>query len=598
MKLSDYVAQYFVDQGVKTVFVLTGGCIVHLIDSVGRNPNIEYLPVQHEQSGAMAADAYARISENIGVTLATSGPGATNLLTGVCCAYYDSIPMVVITGQVPASQLKRDSQSRQIGFQETDVVSIFKPITKFAVLVDDPRRIRYELEKAFWLAKSGRPGPVLLDLCDDVQRAEITPETLEAFIPPSDGNDGSTISPPIVNGDWESTVVAHINEARRPIFIFGGGIRLAGAQTQLLELITRFKLPFTLTWAAIDYVSHDHPLYVGGFGVTSGRPGNFAVQNADLIIAVGTRLDTHEAGSNLKTFARQAKKIVVDIDDAEQIKYRPMGMPVDLLLTMDAKAFLFKLAQASKKLRAPDRSSWLDRIKDWKSKYPICLPAYKAQECKVNPYVFMEALSSCAANDAIVVTDCGSNLIWTMQGFEVKGSQRIISAFNHSPMGYSLPASIGAALVDPARQVICIIGDGGLQINIQELATIYRHSIDIKIFVMNNHGHGIIQGTQDNWLDGRHHASDPTSGGLPDPNFQAIARAYGLQTFAITEQRNLATSISQVLSAEGAVLCDVDMLSGSQIAPKLLFGRPIEDADPLLPRDEFLANMLIPPLNA
>ncbi len=589
MKTSDYIAQFLADQGVADTFVLTGGCIVHIIDSIARNNRIQYIPVQHEQAGAMAADAYARITGNIGVALTTSGPGATNLLTGVCCSYYDSVPVLLITGQVPTSQLKRDSQSRQIGFQETDVVSIYKSVTKYAKLIDDARMIRYELEKAIYIAKSGRPGPVLLDICDDIQRAEIIPDELESFSPPE-----NTVLRPSLQAQVDQ-VIALINQSERPVMVLGGGIRLANAVSLAQLLIDKIQLPFTLTWAGMDYFPHDHGLYVGGFGVTSGRPGNFAVQNADLVIAIGTRLDSHEAGSNLRTFTREAKKVVVDIDLAEQEKYAPQGMLVDVLITADARVVMELISAGSAKLVYRDRTEWVSHIRKWKAKYPICTDEYRRQPVWVNPYVFMEDLSRLVNDQAIIVTDCGSNLIWTMQGFAVKGGQRVISAFNHSPMGYSLPASMGAALAAPGRQTICITGDGGLQINIQELATIQRHRIDVKIFVMNNHGHGIIQGTQDNWLGGRHHAAHPNQG-LPDPDYERIAQAYGIATECIDNNQELVTKISKVLGTKGPVLCNVNLLSGPQISPKLLYGRPIEDPDPLLPRDEFHANMLIKPI--
>jgi acetolactate synthase-1/2/3 large subunit len=589
MKTSDYVAQFLADQGIADAFVLTGGCIVHIIDSIARGGRMRYVPVQHEQAGAMAADAYARVTGNLGVALTTSGPGATNLLTGVCCSYYDSIPVLFITGQVPTSQLKRDSQSRQVGFQETDVVSIFQPVTKYAKLIDDARMIRYELEKAVYLARSGRPGPVLLDICDDVQRAQINPDELESFHPPAAQQADSSWKQKV------NQVIDLINQSARPVIMFGGGIRLAGAVDLARRFVESSRLPFTLTWAAMDYLPHDNDLYVGGFGVTSGRPGNFAVQNADLVVAIGTRLDTHEAGSNLKTFAREAKKVVVDIDPAEQEKYAPRGMHVDALVTADARDFLAALVSRRDELVLRDRSAWLGHVRGWKEKYPICTETHRRQPERVNPYVFMEELSRQAADDALIVTDCGSNLIWTMQGFSVRGNQRVMSAFNHSPMGYSLPASMGAALAAQGKQTVCITGDGGLQINIQEFATIHRHRIDVKIFVMNNHGHGIIQGTQDNWLDGRHHAANPKFG-LPDPDCERVAQAYGIPTECIDSHDELAEKISRVLRMPGPVLCNVNLLPGPQIAPKLLYGRPIEDSDPLLPRDEFRANMLVKPI--
>lgn len=589
MKLSDYVAEFLAEKGIDKVFVLTGGCILHCIDSIAKTKGIDYVPVQNEQAGAMAADGYARVSGKLGVAMATSGPGATNLLTGVCCSYYDSIPVMMITGQVPTSQLKRDSLSRQIGFQETDVVSIFKPVTKYAVLIDDPETIRYELEKAYHIAFDGRPGPVLLDICDDIQRAEIDPEKLLGY-------EQNLCDKPIESEDSLDLLISLIESAKRPVFIVGGAVRLANIEDKVKDFLNRVRMPYTMTWGAMDTISQDSEFYVGGFGVTSGRPGNFAVQNADLLIAFGTRLDTHEAGTNLKNFGRSAKKVIIDIDKSELDKYKKMGLDADLLINDDVRNVINYLLR-NVSFQWSDSENWLGHVAKWKSNYPICLPEYHLQEKHVNPYIFMDVLSDLTKQDAVIVTDCGSNLIWTMQGFKVKEGQRLISAFNHSPMGYSLPAVIGTYFASPDRDNICIIGDGGMQINIQELATIEKCDINVKIFIVNNHGHGIIQGTQDNWLQSRHHASNPIEGGLPDPDFIKISQAYGIPTYEIIEQTNLEDELGKIMHLKGPVVCVVHMQSGAQIAPKLLYGRPIEDPDPLLPREEFRQNMIIPPLN-
>lgn len=588
MKLSDYVASFAEKKGIKEAFVLTGGCIVHIIDSIAKKKNIKYIPVQHEQSGAMAADCYARIKNSYGLVLATSGPGATNLLTGICCSYYDSIPVVAITGQVPTSQLKKDSKSRQIGFQETDVVSIFKSVTKYAKLIDNPNNIRYELEKAFYLAKEGRPGPVLLDICDDVQRAEIVPSKLKSFTPPK-----------IKTKKFSKLVQLKkiINESSRPIFIFGAGVRLSGSTELVRAIKEKFKIPFTLTWGAMDIFDHNDPLYAGSFGVTSGRAGNFAVQNSDLIISIGTRLDTHEVGSKITTFAREAKKIIVDIDNAEQIKYKKMGMKADLLITDDLIKFL-KILKATKfSINTAHISTWSKRIKSWKRLYPSYSKEDEMQKNNVNPYFFMNILAKNSNGGQSIIADCGSNLIWTMQGFKIKKNQRVISAWNHSPMGYALPASVGAAFAENKNKVICITGDGGMQINIQELATIHKHNLNIVIFIVNNHCHGIIQGTQQNWLKGAYHASDPIKGKLPDPDFSKIANAYGIKSIDIRNHKNIDSEIKKILNSKGPILCNIHMDRMSQIYPKLLFGKPIEDSDPLLEREEFYKQMIVKPIS-
>jgi len=590
MKLSDYVASFLVEQGVKHVFLITGGAAVHLVDSIGKNPNIEYICPQHEQAAAMAAEAYSRVTGNLGVALATSGPGATNLVTGVCCAYFDSIPTIFITGQVPRSQLKRDYAVRQLGFQETDIVGMFETITKSAVLVDDPQKIRYFLEQASYLARSGRPGPVLLDIPDDVQRAEINPDELESFVP-----EESRLSKPSKLNLQVDNVIELIKESRRPVVIFGGGIRLAKVQAQAVEFVDKLRFPVALTWATMDMFPHDHPQVVGGFGVSSVRWGNFAVQNSDLILAIGTRLDTHETGDNLSTFARKAKKVVVDIDRAELDKYEKRGMNVDILINADVKDFFDAINNKLDGINKQDITEWTERIREWENKYPICPPEYFEQKEKVNPYVFIDSLSEAASEGDIIITDAGATLTWTMQGYKVKQNQRLFSAFNHSPMGYSLPASIGTAFASGTNNVICITGDGGMQMNVQELATIDRYKLPIKIFVIDNRGYGIIRQTQDTWLDSRYEASC-LEGGLALPDFIKVARAYGIKTETITNHEELKAKIRRILDSNEAVLCNVELRPDEKIMPKLTIGRPIEDLAPLLDRKEFLENMMVEPV--
>lgn len=588
MKLSDYVIRFLVEQDVKHVFLITGGAAVHLVDSIGRNPNIGYICSQHEQAAAMAAEAYSRITGNLGVALATSGPGATNLVTGVCCAYFDSIPTIFITGQVPRSQLKGDRAVRQLGFQETDVVGMFKTITKSAVLVDDPQKVRYFLEQASYLARSGRPGPVLLDIPDDVQRAEINPDELESFVPEEE----SELSKP--NLDVSNTIEL-IRESKRPIVILGGGIKLAKAQDKAIEFVEKLGFPVALTWATIDMLPHNHPQVVGGFGVSSVRWGNFAVQNSDLILAIGTRLDTHETGDKLSTFARKAKKIVIDIDRGELDKYEERGMNVDIIINSDAKDFFDAINNKLDGISKQDMTEWIEKIKKWENTYPICPPEYFEQKEKINPYVFMDCLSEASSEGDIIITDAGATLTWTMQAYKVKRNQRLFSAFNHSPMGYALPASIGASFANSNNNVICITGDGGMQMNIQELATIARHKLPIRIFLIDNRGYGIIRQTQDTWLDSRYEASSLESG-LALPDFIKIAKAYGIRTETISNHRELRAKIRRTLDSNEAVLCNVELRPNEKIIPKLSFGRPIEDLAPLLDRKEFLGNMIVEPL--
>lgn len=589
MKLSDYVAKFLEGKRIKTAYVLTGGCVVHLIDSIAKRKKIQYIPVQHEQSGAMAADCSSRVENNVSAVIATSGPGATNLLTGVCCSYYDSIPVIIITGQVPTNQLKGKSKSRQIGFQETDVVSIYKSVTKYSKLITKSREIRYELEKSFHIATTGRPGPVLLDICDDIQRAEININKLRKFVPKKSITKSFK---PKINKFFKI-----VNNSKRPILVLGSGVRNRNIKDKVKKFIEILGIPFLPTWGAMDLLPHNHKLYSGSFGVTSGRAGNFAVQNCDLIISLGSRLDSHEVGSNIKTFAREAKRIVVDIDNDEQLKYERMGYKIDILHTSDVGLFLNEIINASHKLQGNNYDIWLAKIKVWKKNYVSCDAKSINQKSFVNPYFFIDKLSFNSKPGDIIITDCGSNLIWTMQGFKVKKNQRLISAWNHSPMGYSVPASIGAAFSEPKKNIICIIGDGGFQINIQELATIRKHNLNIKIFLMNNHCHGIIQGTQENWLNSQFHASDPNYGKLPDPNFNKIVNGYDIEVVESKKHSEINSLIKNALKKKGPIFCNIHLQKKSQIYPKLLFGKPIEDSHPLLSRTEFNENMIIKPIS-
>ena len=590
MKLSDYVANFLVEQGVKHTFGITGGAIVHVLDSISKNPNITHICTEHEQAAAMAADAYSRITGNLGVGITTSGPGATNLITGVCCSYFDSIPALFITGQVPTSQLKKNSKSRQIGFQETDIVSLFKSITKYCVLIEDPKKIKYELEKAVHIAKIGRPGPVLIDLPDDLQRAEINPSELENYIPEKEEKDFSKLR------EWVDKTIDLIKNSERPVIIFGNGIKLAQCEERAKNFIENLKFPVALTWATKDMFPYNHSLVIEGFGVSSGRAGNFSIQNSDLIIAIGARLNTLKTGNNLSSFAREAKKVIVDIDSSELEKYELKGMKTDLLINSDVKDFFDIINEKIDRIEKKDILKWTEKINEWKRKYPPCPQEYFFQKEKVNPYVFMDALSKETKEGDIIITDAGANLTWTMQGYRVRKNQKLFSAFNHSPMGYSLPASIGANFA-AKKPIICIIGDGGLQMNIQELATVKYHNLPIKIFLFNNHGYGIIQQTQDTWLNSNYVASNSESG-VAFPDFIKISESYGIPTLSIKNHNELKEGIKKTLDYnKGPILCNVEIEQHHKIAPKSAPGKPIEDSMPLLDREEFYENMIVKPLD-
>lgn len=587
MKLSDYVLDYLKNSGVRHVFLITGGAIMNLVNSFDENKNLKYICTTQEQGAAMAAEAYSRITRNFGVAMSTSGPGATNLITGIGCAYFDSIPVLYITGQVNTDESTWEDGPRQVGFQETDIVSIVKPITKFAVKIDNPEDIKYFLDKAICIAKSDRSGPVLLDIPMNVQRAEIEPNRLRSYIPET-----KKINYRLLDKKIEKTIEL-IKQAKRPVIILGAGIKLGRAEKETREFIERLGIPTALSWGAMDLLPHTHPLFIEGFGVSANRAGNFAVQNADLIISLGSRLDTRQTGGRPKTFARGAKKIVLDIDKNELYKGR--GVDIDVDINFDINDFLKSINKKFKKIRTLDLSEWKKRIKEWKEKYPICPKSCYKQQNKVNPYVFMEVLSDEAKEGDIIITDAGGNLTWTMQGWKVKEGQKLFSAFGNSPMGYSLPAAMGASVAANKKPIICIIGDGGVKMNINELETIVKHKLPVKIFVINNHEFGIIKQFQDIWLDSCYKATC-VAGGLGDPDFLKIANAYKMESCRISNHSGLRKKIKAVLSFNGPILCSVELKSGEKIKPKLEFGKPIEDPSPLLDRKEFMENMIIKPV--
>ncbi|MCX6746799.1 MAG: thiamine pyrophosphate-binding protein [Candidatus Pacearchaeota archaeon] len=585
MKASDYIAEFLVNLGVKHIFGITGGAIVHTFDSIGKRKDIEYICTQHEQAAAMAADGYSRITKNIGVTVTTSGPGATNLLTGTCCSYYDSIPILNITGQVATNRLRGDKGVRQIGFQETPISKIYKPVTKYSVLVDNPKMLRYELEKAAHIAKSGRPGPVLVDIPDDIQRADINPDRLPSYIPEKISVDYAKIK------EQAMQCVELINNSERPIIVLGAGVKLSGCEEEAMKFVRNLKIPVALTWATRDLFLEDNELNAGGFGITSQRYGNFAIQNSDLVLALGTRMDTHHTGTPLNMFAREAKKVILDIDNTELEKFRGSELKWDVSINADVKDFFMAL-QDVRNVKEKNLSGWLDRIKEWKDKYPPYKESAKTDY--VDSYAFLEVLSKESLEGDIIITDAGGNLAQTMGGYRFRKKQTLFSAFNHSPMGNSLPESIGACFANDKRPVVCIIGDGGIQMNIQELATIKYHNLPIKIFVFNNKGYGMIQQTQDDWLNSRYEASDMENG-IPVPDFVKIGNAYGLKTERIKNNKQLASKLKNALRYDGPVLCDVNISPDQRTVPMLKVGRPIEDAKPLLSREEFLENMIVKP---
>lgn len=598
MKLADYVVDYLVSLGTRHVFLVTGGAIIHVVDAAYRRSlekkDIKCICVQHEQAGAMAAEVYSRLGPGLGVALSTSGPGATNLITGMCGCWFDSIPALFITGQVgtPESCESVPTNPRQIGFQETDIVSMVLPIAKFAAKVMDAKKIKYFLDKAVYMAKEGRPGPSLIDLPLDLQVEDIDPAALAGFDPAREKEEDKRDS--LASIEEKIVRIAGLMEkAERPILLLGSGVKLAGAEKEAIELSERLGYPIVVSWGGFDIIPHDHPQFVGHIGVFGNRGANFAVQNADLVISIGSRLDTRQTGGRVSTFARGAKKVMVDIDPNEINKGR--GLAIDIGIAADAKTFLKAALHRIGGIRTPDIAAWRKRTEEWKRIYPGVTREQQEQKEPISAYGFLKKLSDVVPEGETIIADEGGNLIWTMQSFGIKKGQRIISTFANSPMGYALPAAIGASVALGNRPVICIDGDGGFQLNIQELQTVRYYRLPVKMLILNNRSMGIMKQFQDLYFNSNYYASSPEHG-YSAPDFVKVAEAYGIEAFRIAGADEIQSGIARFMKHNGPVLCDVFIDENQKLDPKLTFGRPLEDMAPYLERAEFLNNMIVEPL--
>ena len=593
VKLSDYIFSCIADLGVTDVFTVSGGAAMHLLDSLGANKNLNYVSNHHEQAAAMAAEGFARVTGKPGVALVTSGPGSTNAITGVCGAWIDSIPSIFISGQVTSNALIKNTGLRQFGIQESDIVTLVKSITKYAVTVTDPSQIRYHMEKAIHLATTGRPGPVWLDIPLDIQSKHIAPDQLPGFDPEEERGPGW-------KNDLRSNVskcIRMLKKARRPVLISGYGIRLAGGEAEFSRLIEKLGIPVITSWTTSDLVPSSHDLVVGRSGIFGDRAGNFAVQNSDLLLSVGSRLSVPQIGYNFPIFARAAKKIIVDIDAVELKK--PSITP-DLPVLADAREFMNELLSQWGDELPLQVDEWRDRCRGWRSKYPVVLPEYKEQKDAVNSFYFINVLSANLDGSAVVVTDMGTSFTCTMQTFEAKEGQRLFTSSGHASMGFGLPGAIGACVGNERRKTICISGDGGLQMNIQELQTLAHFQLPVILFVLNNQGYLTIKATQQNHF-GKFVGSEKGSG-VTCPDIVKVAKAYGLETDRIANTDELHAKIQSVLSKPGPFVCEVIMSETQPLIPRVsslkkpdgsIISRPLEDLYPFLDRKEFAEQMII-----
>jgi len=587
MKLSDYVAQFLAEQGITHVFGMSGGAVIHIFDSIDKRSDIKNVFMTHEQAASIAADGYSRATGKLGVAVSTSGPGATNLLTGTCCSYYDSIPTLMLTGQVASHRIKGSLKVRQLGFQETDVISIFKSITKYAVQLKKSSDIKKVLQEAIFFAFDGRQGPVLIDIPDDLQREDINPIDLIEFYPEKKPK---KIDFPIE--EHIQSMLDMIKKSNRPVLVIGGGIKTPVVMDKLINLVEHLNIPVLLTWAALDFLPFNHPLRVGTFGIYGSRAGNLTIQNSDLLITLGARLSQNHTGGILKSFARQAKIVMIDIDNSEMNKFDRTEIKIDLKINSSISKFIiiFNTHFLGEKLE--DWDFWKENISHWKK---ILLQESSPSPAKTNSYVdandLVVGLSNHLRSDAIIFTDTGGNLTWTCNSFRPKAGQSLHSSWNNTPMGYSLPASIGASINNPTNDITCIIGDGGLLLCLGELATVIYHKLPIKIFLFNNHCHGIQKQTLETWLSGRMVGINSSSGLSLPFNWEDLANSFGFSVYTINSLDKLNNQLDDIYSLSGPVFINVEINPEQKLYPILKHGSPLENQ---LPELDINQEMIVP----
>ncbi len=591
LRLSDYVFRFLAGKGVRRVFVLTGGGAMHLDDSLGRCTDIEYTCLLHEQAVAVAAESYAQNSGFPGVGLVTSGPGSTNAITGVAAAYIDSTPCVFISGQAKRADLKGDSGVRQMGSQEVDTVAMVSCITKYAVTVLDPAEIRYHLERAWREATTGRKGPVWLDIPLDVQGTMVDEAGLVGY------DAGPVAVADTGVRDSVTQVIGLLSAAERPLILAGNGVRLADAEQVLIEFAERSGIPMVLTWKAIDFLGYDHPLNFGSPGIMGCRGANFMVQNCDLLLVLGSRLEPSVTAFDSGGFGLHAKKVMVDIDAAEIRKVAGVDVPV----VADAGTFLRAMAARRSEVSSRDRTAWLAYCRDLKRRYPVVLDEYARRSGGIDLYFFTDLLfGQLTETDVISPESSGAAGEVTYQAMRVKKGQRIRNAAGLGAMGFGLPYSIGACLASERRRTVLINGDGAFQMNIQELETVKRLGLPIKMFILENDTYGSIMATQRNMFDGFYVGSDPGSG-LTLPDTCAVAGAYGIRASRVSTPDELADAVARTLEDGGPALCGVRVVQEHVTAPKVqavklddggMISKPLHDMWPYLPTDEVARNMI------
>lgn len=599
VKVSDYIAQTVAAHGVKHVFLVTGGGAMHLNDAFGRCTDLQYVCCHHEQACAMAAEAYARLTRELPVVNVTSGPGGINALNGVFGAWVDSIPMLVVSGQVRREttlyRYNLVGKLRQLGDQEAEMIGMVRGITKYAVCIEDPLEIRYHLERALYLARHGRPGPTWIDVPVDVQGAKVNPRELRGYDPREDAPAWET---PDLEGACDQ-IIARLRNAQRPVIYAGSGVRQSGAYDDFLEVLDLLNVPVGTAFNCHDLVWNEHPLYIGRPGTLGDRAGNFAVQNSDALLVLGCRLNIRQVSYSWENFARGAFKMGVDID-AEEL--RKPTCQFDLPVHADVNDVFRILRRKLTGQPLPVKSEWLTWCRERQKKYPVVLPEYWNLEDKVNPYCFMQRLFEHLEEGEVVATGDGTACVAAFQAAGIQRGQRLFHNSGCASMGYDLPAAIGSAIGRPQQRIICIAGDGSVMMNLQELQTIAGYQLPVKIFILNNRGYHSIRQTQRGFFPDNV-VGCGTESGLTFPEFEKLAPAFGIPYTPCRNHADLDRAITETLERSGPSLCEIFLDLNQPFAPRVSSKRlengqivtmPLEDMAPFLSREELQTNMLIP----
>lgn len=603
IRLADYVADFFAKKGVSDIFSVVGGGAMHLNDALGHHPDLHVTYNHHEQACAMAAEAYARQENRIAPICVTTGPGGINALTGVAGGWLDSIPMFIVSGQVRYDTTARyaravsGAEPRAMGDQEYDITRAVRHMTKYAVMIEDPLNIRYALERAWHLATTGRPGPVWVDIPVNYQGMYVETDDL---LPYDSREDDEELPAPIDEGVVRA-VLEKIKNAKRPVFYAGYGIRLSGGYKTFRSVIEKLNVPVVTYWNAVDLIENEHPLYCGRGGSMGDRAGNFAVQNADLILAVGTRLSIRQVGYNWKTWAREAEVIMVDVDEAELKK---PTLHVDMPIRADARDFLSKLDRLSE-MHVHKSGVWTEACQRWKRDFPVVLPRHlEDRDGGANVYAFVKYLSSRLPENSLTAVSNGACCVVGNQAYEIKKGSRMTNNSAIASMGYGLPAAIGMCISEGRRATVCLEGDGSIMMNLAELQTILTNALPIKIFLINNGGYHSIRITQNNLFKDRAKVGiGSESGDLSFPEFELLARAFGYPYFSARSNSEMREAVDSALNTDGPVFCEIFTDREQVWEPKssvkrlddgTLVSPPLEDLAPFLPREELEEQMFIP----